>query len=160
MACIPIEFDVANLITILWIKDEGLELYSSRKELKFVRYTHVDTFKNICRHSDLFDDVCNIQFPAQYLCLQVQIFTAYFNIWSVLGGHAHQVTCLYVTLLKCILRGAKVNFEYAINNRSLPFGGFITRILSILEFQLMSPHLTPQRKWGWCYSQFRVCLGK
>lgn len=111
MACIPIEFDVVNLITILWIKDEGLELYSSKKELKFARYTHVDTFKNICRHSDLFDDVCNIQFPAQYLCLQVRIFTSYFNIWSVLRGHTHQVTCLYVTLLNCILWGAKVNFE-------------------------------------------------
>lgn len=76
------------------------------------------------------------------------------NLYSILqhmvssGGACSSGHVSICDLIKLYFMGAKVNFEYAINNRSLPFDGFITRILSILEFQLMSPHLTPQRKWG------------
>ena len=73
VASIPIEFDVVVLNSILETKDKGLELYSTRKELKFKRYAHVNVVRSICRCSDLSDDVCNLQFSAQYLCLQVRI---------------------------------------------------------------------------------------
>ena len=73
VAGIPIEFDVADLNTILGTKDEGLDLYSSRKELKFAKYSHVNVVRNIYRRSDLSDNICNLKFLAQYLCSQVQI---------------------------------------------------------------------------------------
>ena len=51
VAGIPIEFDVADLNTIIRTKYEGLELYSLL----------------------ISDTICNLKFLAQYLCSQVQI---------------------------------------------------------------------------------------
>lgn len=159
VADIPIEFDVVVLNSILETKDEGLELYSTRKELKFKRYAHVNAVRNICRRSDLFDDVCNLQFPAQYLCLQVRILHSILqHVVTPRGGHAHHVTRLDVALLDCILRGRKVNFGYvilrhmlsipAINNWSFAFGGFITRILTHFWLPIDEPTFDTSKKLG------------
>lgn len=62
---VSIEFDVGDINSILGTEDEGLELYTFSKELKFNHFLHVNTIKNICRHSNLSDDVCSIPFHKQ-----------------------------------------------------------------------------------------------
>lgn len=159
VAGIPIEYNVAQLNTILGTKDEGLELYSSRKELTFARCTHINAVRNICRWSDLSDDVCKIKFPTQYLCLQVRILHNILqHVVSPRGRHADQVTRLDVALLYCILRGRRLNFGYiilrymfsipAVTNQSFPFGGFITRILKYKGVPICEPTFVPAKKLG------------
>ena len=46
---VRIEFDVFELSRILEISNEGLDLYTSRKELYFSQFTHFEGIRNICR---------------------------------------------------------------------------------------------------------------
>lgn len=62
---VSIEFDVGDLNFMLGTEDEGLELHTFSKELKFNHFLHVNTVKNICRHSNISDDVCSIPFHKQ-----------------------------------------------------------------------------------------------
>lgn len=103
VARIYIEFDVVDLNTILKTKDEGLELYLSKKELKFVRYTYANIVWNICRRFHLFMKYVRLNFMPNIWAYKSKSYTAYFSLWSILGGHADQVMCLDVTLLDYIL---------------------------------------------------------
>lgn len=55
-----VEFTVEDLNSILRIDDVGLELYTSRKELQFNSFSHVDAVRNICRRRDISDDICSL----------------------------------------------------------------------------------------------------
>ena len=46
---ISIEFEVGDLKSILRIENEGLELYTFRKELVFNHFLHVNGVRNICK---------------------------------------------------------------------------------------------------------------
>lgn len=59
VAGIRIKFDVFELSCILGISYEGLDLYTSKKELCFSEFRHLKAVRNICRRRDLFDDVCS-----------------------------------------------------------------------------------------------------
>lgn len=62
-----IEFDKANLSRILGILYEGLDIYTTRKELEFNDFRHVDGVRNICRRRDLSVDLCSLPFRSQFL---------------------------------------------------------------------------------------------
>ena len=64
---IPIEFIMEDLNSILETDHMGLELYTSRKEIQFSRFSHVDAVMNICRRRDLSDDICSLPFRSQLL---------------------------------------------------------------------------------------------
>lgn len=64
---VRIEFDKANLSRILRILYEGLDIYTTRKELEFNDFRHVDGVKNICRRRDLSVDLCTLSFRSQLL---------------------------------------------------------------------------------------------
>ena len=68
-----IEFDDAELNSILRISEDRLKIYSARKVPTLDNFVHVDVVRNICRCIDLFDKVCTIHFHAQCLCLQSRI---------------------------------------------------------------------------------------
>lgn len=68
---VPIEFNTMDLNFILGIKNEGLEIYTSRKELMFNYFFHFNTVRSICRLSDLSNDTCQLSFCLQLLALQV-----------------------------------------------------------------------------------------
>lgn len=55
---VPIEFDVRVLNMILGTRNKGLNLYTSRKELQFSNFLHVE-------------DVCSLPLRFQFICLQV-----------------------------------------------------------------------------------------
>ena len=59
---VRIEFDVFKLSSILGIFNEGLYLYTSRKELHFSQFTHFERVRNICRWHDIFNEVCSLSF--------------------------------------------------------------------------------------------------
>ena len=70
---VHIEFDEEDLFSILGIHFRGLDIYTTRKELDFNDFRHVDGVRNICRHRDLFDDLCSLSFRSQLLPYQVCI---------------------------------------------------------------------------------------
>ena len=47
---VPIEFIVEDLNSISGTGHAGLKLYTSRKELEFNHFSHVDAVRNICRY--------------------------------------------------------------------------------------------------------------
>lgn len=59
---VPIKFNIEDLNLILGTENEGLEIYTSRKELMFNHFLHVNKVRNICRCSDLSDDICHLPF--------------------------------------------------------------------------------------------------
>ena len=59
---VRIEFDMFELDRILEISCKGLNLYTTRKELHFSQFTHIEGVKNICRRCDLSDEVCSLSF--------------------------------------------------------------------------------------------------
>lgn len=66
---VPIEFNVGDLNSIFGTKNEGLEIYTSWKELMFNYFFHVNAVGSICRLNDLFDDTCQLSFCSQLLPL-------------------------------------------------------------------------------------------
>ena len=61
---VRIEFDMFELDRILGISCEGLNLYTTRKELHFSQFTHTKGVRNICRRCDLSDEVCSFFFQS------------------------------------------------------------------------------------------------
>lgn len=57
---IVIEFDMLDHNEILVTSDDGLEIYTSRKELHFAGYLHTNAIRNICRRSYLTDEFCSV----------------------------------------------------------------------------------------------------
>lgn len=51
-----------DLNKILGIEDKDLELYTFRKELDFNDFNNSHAIKNICRHTNLLDDVYPFSF--------------------------------------------------------------------------------------------------
>ena len=47
---VPIEFTIEDLNSILGTGHAGLKLYTSRKELEFNHFCHVNAVRNICRY--------------------------------------------------------------------------------------------------------------
>ena len=64
---IRIDLDEPVLCSILGIAYGGLDLYTTRKELSFSSFRHVDGVRNICRRRDLSDDICSLSFKSQLL---------------------------------------------------------------------------------------------
>lgn len=70
---VPTEFDMGDLNMIIGIEDEDLDIYASRKELKFSKFMHVEDVRNICKHKDFSNDICSLPLRPQYLCLQIGV---------------------------------------------------------------------------------------
>lgn len=73
VGAVAIKFGVSKLNEILGTPNDGLEIYSTRKAAYFSNYSHIEAFHNICRHIDLFDEVCIIHLHTQFLCLQSRV---------------------------------------------------------------------------------------
>ena len=128
---VPIGLTMEDLNSILGTDHVGLELYTSRKELQFNLFSHVNAVRNICRCQDLSDDVCSLPFRSQLMPMQIRILHSILqHIVTPRKGHSDEVTCLDVGLLDCLLRRHLVNLGYiilrhmlstpAVNNRLLP----------------------------------------
>ena len=68
-----IDFDVSELNSIVGTSNFRLEIFSARKSPDIGHYVHVDAVRNICRRINLSDEICNIHFNTQYLCLQTRV---------------------------------------------------------------------------------------
>lgn len=76
---VPTEFDMGDLNMIIGIEDEDLDIYASRKELKFSKFMHVEGVRNICRHKDFST------FASPILVLTSQSSSKYtYSMWLVL----------------------------------------------------------------------------
>lgn len=107
--------NVTDLIMILEIRNDGLHLYTTKKELEFPKYTYVQVVRNICGYSNMFDDVSNIHLRAQHLSLQVWILHSILqHVVSSRMKHTDEVTRLDVALLDYILQRRWVNIGYVI----------------------------------------------
>lgn len=113
---VPIEFIIEDLNSILKADNSGLELYTSRKELQFNCFSHVDAVRNISQCRNLSDDICSLPFRSQLLPMQVRILQ---HIVTPRKGHSDEVTCLDVGLLDCLLRRRPVNLGYVILHHML-----------------------------------------
>lgn len=135
---VKIEFYVSVLNEILGTPDEGLEIYSVRKPL-------------ICRHIDLFFEVCTIHLHTQCLCVQSRVSLRILQI--VVTPKLVYVNKIYhmdVALLDCILRGLLINIRYVITrhmlsilgmvNCSFHYDNFITRILNFFQVPIDEPN--------------------
>ncbi|KAH9649687.1 hypothetical protein KPL70_026079 [Citrus sinensis] len=97
---IRIAFNESELCSILGISYRGLDIYTSRKELDFSDFHHVDGVRNICRRRELSDDVCSLSFKSQLLPFQVRILHIILQHMVTPGqGHTDEVTRLDVGLL-------------------------------------------------------------
>ena len=109
------EFDDTQLNSIIGTYDNGLEIFSDRKAPDIDHFVHVNVVRNICRHIDLYDEVCNIHFRTQYLCLQSHILLCLIQtIVLPRSGHLDEVSHMDVALIDSILRHRLVKFEYTI----------------------------------------------
>ncbi|KAH9658325.1 hypothetical protein KPL70_023447 [Citrus sinensis] len=87
---VRIEFDVFKLSDVVGISSEGLDPYTSRKELRFSEFHHLEGVRNICRQRDLSDD-----------------------------GNSDEVTRLDVGLLDSLIRRRKVRLAFTIMRHML-----------------------------------------
>ena len=156
---VRIEFDVFELSTILGIFNEGLALYTSKKELHFSQFTHFKGVTNICRRCDLSDEVCLLSFRSQLLPFQVRIFHSIIqHMITPRQGHNNEVTRLDVGLLDSLIRGRKVHISFTImrhmlstpivSHRSLPYGSIISKILRYFRVPLTKPVYIETKKMG------------
>ena len=76
---VRIEFDVFELSRILGISNEGLDLYTSRKELYFSQFTHLEGVRNICRRLDLSNEVAHCPFGLNCYHSWSVFFTILYN---------------------------------------------------------------------------------
>lgn len=129
-----------DLNGILGIRDGGYNVYTSRSRLDFSWYFHTRAVKNICRRSDFSNEDYSGTLKSQALCLQVRmLYNVLQHVISPKKGHGDKVTRLDVALLDSIIEEMTVNVGYVIlhhmlatlevGNKTLPFGGIITRIL-------------------------------
>lgn len=101
---VPIEFTVEDLSSILETDHSGLELYTSRKELQFKCFSHVDAVRNIYRCQDLSDDIFSLPFRSQLLPKNVRILHSILqHIVTLRNGHSDEFTHLDIGLLDCLL---------------------------------------------------------
>ena len=64
---VRIEFDEVDLFSILRIWYGGLDIYTTRKELDFNDFHHVDGVWNICKRRDLSNDLYSLSFRSHLL---------------------------------------------------------------------------------------------
>ena len=156
---IRIELDEPELCSILGIAYGGLDLYTSRKELSFSNFRHVDGVRNICRRQDLSDDICSLSFRSQLLPFLVRILHIILqHMVTPRQGHTDEVTRLDVGLLDSLIRRRQVSLSYTIlchmlstlrvSNRSLPNDSIITRILKFFRVPITEPVYLETRKLG------------
>jgi len=156
---IRIELDEPELCSILGITYGGLDLYTSRKELEFSNFRHVDGVRNICRRRDLSDDICSLSFRSQLLPFQIRILHIILqHMVTPRQGHTDEVTRLDIGLLDSLIRQRHVSLSYTImrhmlstpkvSNRSLPYGSIITRILNHFHVPIVEPVFLETRKLG------------
>ena len=147
---VHIEFYEVDLCSILGIQYGGLDIYTTRKELDFNDFCHVDGVRNICRRRDLFDDLCSLSFRCQLLPFQVHILHSILqHMVTPRQGHSDEVTKLDVSLLDSLIRRWHVSLSYTIlrhvlstptvTNQSLPYNSIITRILRHFNVPLTEP---------------------
>ena len=156
---IPIEFIVEDLNSILGTNHIGLELYTSPKELQFNCFSYVDAVRNIYIHRDLSDDVCSLPFQSQLLPMQIRILHSILqHIVTPRKQHSDEVTRLDVGLLDCLFRRRPVNLGYiilhhmlstlAVNNKLLPYGSIISRILRHFQIPIIEPVYKETKRLG------------
>ncbi|KAH9697929.1 hypothetical protein KPL71_023812 [Citrus sinensis] len=127
-----VEFTVEDLNSILRTDHVGLELYTSRKELQFNCFSHIDVVRNICRRRDLSDDVCSLPFRSKLFPMQIRILHSILqHIIIPRKGHNDEVTRLDV-----------------VNNRLLPYGSIITRILRHFRIPITEPVYDDSKRLG------------
>lgn len=66
-------FHDIDLCDILGISTDGLNLYTTMKNVEFDGFYHIGAVKNIYRHRDLSDNVFTLSFRSQLLPFQVRI---------------------------------------------------------------------------------------
>ena len=154
-----IDFDVSELNSILGTSDFGPEIFSTRKSADIGHYVHVDAVRNICRRIDFSDEIRNIHFRTQCLCLQTRILLCFIQIIVLpRSGHLDEVFHMDVALIDSILRHRPINLRYTIIRtmlsipklitRSLPYGHFITRILTRFRVPTNEPSCKPSKSSG------------
>ena len=156
---VRIVFNEVELCSILGIHYGGLDIYTTRKELEFSDFCHVDGVRNICRRRDLSDDLCSLPFRSQLLPFQVRILHIILqHMVTPRQGHTDEVTSLDVGLLDSFIRRQHVSLSYTIfchmlstpkvTNRSLPYGSIITRILRFFKGPITEPVYIETQKLG------------
>lgn len=119
---VRIEFDIFELSDILGISSEGLNLYTSRKELHFSEFNHLEGVRNICRRCDLSNDICSLSFRSQLLPFQVHILHSILqHMIAPRQGHGDEVTRLDVGLLDSLIRGRKVKLIHNLTSHAIYF---------------------------------------
>lgn len=107
---VRIEFDDAELSHILRISYEGSDIYTTRKELNFNDFHHVNAIRNICRHRDLSNDLCTFSFRSQLLPFQARILHSILqHMVTPRHGYSDELTRLDVGLLDSIIRIRRVS---------------------------------------------------
>ena len=130
-----IDFDVSELNSILGTSYPGLEIFSSRHTPDIDHFVHVDAVRNTCRRISLSDEVCNIHFRTQCLCLQSRILLCLIQtIILPKSGHLDEVSHMDVALIDSILRHRPVNFGYTIIDTMLSIPNLITHSLLYSHF--------------------------
>lgn len=66
-------FHNTDLCDILGISIDGLDLYTTMKELEFDEFHNIGAVNNIYRPRDLSDDICALSFRSQLLSFQARI---------------------------------------------------------------------------------------
>ena len=156
---VRIEFDMFELDRILGISCEGLNLYTSIKELHFSQFTHFEGVRNICRRRNLSDEVYYLSFRSQLLPFQVRILHSILeHMITPRQGHIDEVTRLDVDLLDSLIQGRQVHLSFtilrhmlstpAVSNRSLPYGRIITKILRYFHVPIIEPVYVESRNLG------------
>ena len=156
---VRIEFDTFELDRILGISCEGLNLYTTRKELDFHDFRHNEGVRNVCRRHDLSDDICSLPFRSQLLPFQVRILHSILqHIITPRHGHADEVTRLDIGLLDSLIRGRQVHLSFtmvrhmlsttAVSNRSLPYGSNISKIFRYFHVPMTEPIFVETKKLG------------
>ena len=130
-----IEFDNTELNSILRTSDTVSEIFSTRKAFDIDHFVHVDAVRNTCRRISLSDEVCNIHFRTQCLCLQSRILLCLIQtIILPKSGHLDEVSHMDVALIDSILRHRPVNFGYIIIRTMLSIPNLITHSLLYSHF--------------------------
>ena len=154
-----IDFDVSELNSILGTSDFSLEIFSTRKSPDIGHYVHVNAVRNIYRHINFSDEICNIHFLTQCLCLQTWILLRFIHtIVLPRSGHLDEISHMDVALIDYILRHRPVNLGYTIIQAmlsipklitcSLPYDHFITRILKHFRVPTNEPSCKPSKSIG------------
>ena len=147
---IRIAFNESELCSILGITYGGLDLYTTRKELSFSEFRHVDGVRNIYRRRDLSDDICALSFWSQLLPFQIRrLHIILQHMVNLRQGHTDEITRFDIGLLGSLIYRRHVSLSYTIlchimstpkvSNRSLPYGNIITRILNYFRVPIIEP---------------------